>query len=298
MLWDAIIVGGSFAGISAALQLGRARRRVLVIDAGLPRNRFARTSHGFFGLDGERPADMVARAGRQLLAYDTVSLIRRTAVDVVAEGDAVAVHLDDGSVERAARLILASGVKDHLPDVPGLEPRWGRSVLHCPYCHGYEIGQRPIGVLAAGEMSVHQAALVADWGPVTLFTQGCLDLSEAQHALLSERGVAIETGVISELCGNGDTLDQIRLVDGRLVDAAALFVVPRTELTSDLAVRLGCALEQGPTGPFIRVDERKQTSVARIFAAGDAAAPMPNAALAAAAGVLAGGSAHQSLIFG
>lgn len=176
--------------------------------------------------------------------------------------------------------------------------RWGVGVLHCPYCHGYELNLRPIGVLATGPMAFHQAMLVPDWGPTTLFTQGLFEPDPGQRAGLQARGVTIEPTPVGELLGPAPALEAVRLTDGRLLRLSGLFTAPRTEPASDLAGRLGCAFKEGPTGPFIETDEMRRTSVPGVFAAGDAASPMPNATHAAAAGVTAAGAAHYSLIFG
>lgn len=175
MTYDAIVIGGSFAGLSAAIQIARARRRVLLIDAGLPRNRFADASHGFLGQDGRRPQDIIGDARRQLSLYPTVEFIDSEAVSASKTDGDFAVTLADGSEKRAMRLILATGVKDDLPAIPGLPERWGQSVLHCPYCHGYEVGGQALGVLANTPMSAHQALLISDWGPTTYFTQNAFE---------------------------------------------------------------------------------------------------------------------------
>lgn len=298
MTYDIIILGGSFAGQSAALQLGRARRRVLLIDSGRPRNRFARSSHGFLGQDGMPPAQVIATAARQLSAYETVELRRDEAVDAAIGPDGFRVALADGRTETARCLIIATGTRDILPAIPGLAERWGISVLHCPYCHGYELNRSPIGVLAAGPLAFHHAMLLPDWGPTTLFTQAAFDPAPDQRAAMQARGVTIEETPVVALLGEDDGLDAVRLADGRLIECKGLFIAPRTEPASDIAMRLGCRFEDGPTGPFIAVDERRQTSVAGVFAAGDAASPMPNAMLAAASGIMAAGGAHAALIFG
>lgn len=164
MNFDVVIIGGSFAGQAAALQLARARRGVLLIDAKRPRNRFARTSHGFLGQDGHAPSAINATAGRQLAAYPTVQFDAGDAIDAAAVSDGFRVSLADGRQAQGRRLILATGVRDILPALPGLQERWGVSVLHCPYCHGYELERRPMGVLASSEQAVHQAMLVSDGG--------------------------------------------------------------------------------------------------------------------------------------
>ncbi|MBN3783438.1 NAD(P)/FAD-dependent oxidoreductase [Burkholderia sp. Ac-20345] len=296
---EVIVIGGSFAGLSAAMQLARARRRVLVIDAGRPRNRFAEHAHGFFGQDGKPPAQIVDEAAAQLAAYPTV---QRLAGDVrTAERDADGrfhVTLADGGRASADRLILATGIRDELPALPGLAERWGVSVLHCPYCHGYEVSGQRLGVLATHPLSVHQAILIPDWGPTTWFTQGVVEANEEEAALLDARGVRIEQSPVVEILGDAPRIDALRLADGQVVPVDALFVGARTAMASDLAQQLGCAFDDGPLGPVVRVDALKQTSVAGVFAAGDASTPMSNATFASASGVMAGVAAHRSLIFG
>lgn len=295
--FDVVVIGGSFAGLSAAIQPARARRSVLVIDSGLPRNRFARHSHGFLGQDGVRPADIIATARQQLLRYNTVRFIDGTAVSARAEGARFVVDIDDGRRVSGARIVLASGVRDELPAIDGLSERWGVGVLHCPYCHGYEVAGRPLGVLATSANSVHQAQVVSDWGQVTYFTQGMFAPNAEQVAWFAARGIVIEASPIVEVVGGGAEVEAVRLADGTVRWLGALFVVPRTHMTSELPGQLGCALDEGPTGPIIRVDDRRLTTVPGVFAAGDAANAMPNATIAAASGVTAGSAAHQSLIF-
>lgn len=312
--YDAIVIGGSFAGLSAAMQLARARRRVCVVDAGQPRNRFAAASHGFFGQDGEPPLAMIDQARRNLLAYPTVTLRQGTVVSAKAQtqkdgsaGDASPtgfdVALDDGTQLSAHKLVLAFGVLDGLPDVAGLRERWGASVLHCPYCHGYEFAGQRLGVLYHSPQSGMHAQLIADWGPTTLFLNGETTLEETEHARLLALGITIEPARIAALEGPGQELRGVRLVrddrsDARLVPLDALYVAPSTRPASPLAEQLGCAFDDGMTGPVIRVDANKMTTVSGVYAAGDLSMARHNATLASAEGVLAGISAHQAMVFG
>ncbi|WP_175943611.1 NAD(P)/FAD-dependent oxidoreductase [Burkholderia pyrrocinia] len=296
---EVIVVGGSFAGLSAAMQLARARRRVLVIDAGRPRNRFAEHAHGFFGQDGKSPARIVSEAVAQLDAYPTVQRIDGEVRTAERDADGrFHVTLSDGRRASGDRLILATGIRDELPALPGLAERWGVSVLHCPYCHGYEVSGQRLGVLATHPLSVHQAILIPDWGPTTWFTQGVVEANEEEAALLDARGVRIERSPVVEILGDAPRIEALRLADGQVVPIDALFVGARTVMASDLAQQLGCAFDEGPLGPVVRVDTWKQTSVAGVFAAGDASTPMTNATFASASGVTAGIAAHRSLIFG
>jgi thioredoxin reductase len=297
--YDVVVVGGSVAGLSAALQLGRARRRVLVVDAGRPRNRFARASHGFPGQDGRAPAEIMDTIRAEVLAYPTAAFLADEATHARATEDGFELTLASGPTLAASRLVLATGVIDELPDVPGVRGRWGVSVLHCPYCHGYEVAGRRFGVLAAGEMAVHQALLVTDWSPdVTLFLNGTMEPDGEQRAQLAARGVRVEERRVASLAGEGVELSGVRLDDGEMIPIDALFTQPRTRMASPLAEQLGCEFEEAPAGPIVRTDATRETSVPGVFAAGDAARAFTNATLAAADGVFAGISAHRSMVFG
>lgn len=295
MEYDVIIVGGSFAGLSAAMQLARARRRILLVDAGQPRNRFAAASHGFLGQDGVAPADIMREGLRQLSAYSTVDFFHGEAEAATATDAGFQLQLRDGAEAAGRRLVFATGVSDTLP-LPSMNPRWGVSVLHCPYCHGYEVRDRPIGVIANHPGSVHQGMLLPDWGPTTYFTQGVFEPTAEEADLLAARGVGIERTPVIELLGDGAATRAARLADGREIPIEAVFTAPATRPTSPLAEQLGCALIDGMTGPHIQVDAMQQTTIAGVFAAGDAAQPMHNATLASAGGVLAGVAAHRSLV--
>ncbi|GLU33086.1 NAD(P)/FAD-dependent oxidoreductase [Trinickia caryophylli] len=294
--YDVIVVGGSFAGLSAAMQLVRARRSVLVVDSGLTRNRFAAHAHGFFGLDGKAPRDIVRDAAAQVAAYPTARLIEGEVVAAQRSGAGFVVTLASGATATATRLILAAGVRDELPEIAGLRERWGATVLHCPYCHGYEVRDGRLGVLATHALSVHAALLLPDWGPTIYLVQPGFEPDAAQREELARRRVRIEHSPVVELLGPAPALEAVRLADGRTIEMDAIFVAPRTVLTNSLAASLGCEIEAGPLGDFIRVDEVKQTTVEGVFAAGDAATAFANATLASAAGVMAGVAAHRSLV--
>ncbi len=291
--FDAIVVGGSYAGVSAALQLARARRRVLVVDAGQRRNRFAAHAHGFLAQDGRAPGAIAADARAQLLAYPTVQWCDATATRAAADEAGFVVHTDAGGAERAAKLVLAIGVRDELPRVEGLQERWGRSVFHCPYCHGYELDEGRIGVLAVGPMSLHQAMMLPHWGRVTLFANEALDLDAEQSAELSARGVTVESGRVARVTGHAT----VELQDGRSVELDGLFVASRTHPSSDIAAQLGCEFDESPLGVYVRTDGLKATTVPGVFACGDAARAAGNVAFAVGDGAQAGASVHRSLLF-
>ncbi len=293
---DALIIGGSYAGLSAAIMLARARRRVLVLDAGSPRNRFAAHSHGVLALDGRSGSEILAAARAQLASYPTVEFVDTTIGTATGvDGDFVVTDTQ-GRKFRGRKLLLASGVTDTLPDIPGVAERWGRSVLHCPYCHGYEIVGGPIGLLASGPTAAPHAGLIADWGDVTLFTHGQPAPDDDHATLLRRRKVTVETAAIDALEGDGETLDHIRLQDGRRIHVRALFVALDNQPAGTLGTQLGCAFEPTPAGSIIRTDVQKATSIAGVYAAGDAALARTNITLAAADGVTAGVSLHHALI--
>lgn len=297
MQYDAIVIGGSFAGLSAALHIARARRSVCVIDAGSPRNRFATALHGFFGQDGQDPRAMIAAARAQLQLYPTVRSLAGEAGEARAVEGGFEVRVKGGEALTATRLVLAFGISDRLPEIPGLTERWGKSVLHCPYCHGFEFGGRRLGVLQMTPRSTHQALLISDWGPTTLYLNGGEAPDAETQAKLTRRGVGIEPGRIVALEGEGGGLSSLRLEGDRRVAVDALYVSPPTRLNSPIAEQLGCVLDEGPFGPVIRTDAAKMTSVPGVYAAGDIARVPHNASWAAADGVTAGVFLHQSLVF-
>lgn len=296
MSFEVIVIGGNFAGLSAAMQLARARRWVLLIDAGAPRNRFSQASHGFLGQDGQTPAAIMREGKRQLSLYPTITIRDGDVVRARADGDEFVIDIKGGGEERAARIVLATGISDMLPEISGLRDRWGRSVLHCPYCHGYEVSGGALGVLATLPLSAHAAMLLPDWGETTYFTQALFEPDEEQLARITARGVRIERSPIVELLGDNPKLEAVRLSDGRVVPLNAVFVAAKTAMASPIAEQLGCAFDDGPLGPVIRTGDNKETTVRGVFAAGDAASAMHNATLASASGVLAGVHCHQSLV--
>lgn len=296
--YDVVIVGGSWAGLAGAMMLGRARRDVLLLDAGRPRNRFSHGAHGFLGQDGRAPMEIVETLRAQVLAYPTIEFRADEAVDARAEDGGFTLDLASGGRARARRIVLATGVEDVLSDLPGLRERWGKTVLHCPYCHGYEVADTRLGALAANENALHSALLLRDWSAdVTLFTNGVFTPNDEQRALLAGRGIRVEPRRVNALVGDAPALEGVQMEDGDVVPLHALFAAAPTRLASPLAERLGCALDDGVFGPLVRTDARKETTVPGVFAAGDLARQPHNATWAASDGVTAGVSAHQSLVF-
>lgn len=293
MKHDFIVIGGSYAGMAAALQLVRARRSVLVIDAGQRRNRFARHSHGFLGSDGIDPAELAATARRQLEAYPTLTWAEESVKEVSGQVDDFTVTATNGNSWQGRRILLAIGVRDHLPPVKGLAERWGTHVFHCPYCHGYELNGGAIGVIAVRPLSIHQAELLTDWGSVTLLINGALELEDPVRLSLEKRGVIIEQERIDRIEGTADVV----LNDGRRLCFAGLFTSPRTDPSGSLVEQIGCALEETPMGMQLQIDSEAKTSVPGIFACGDAARSPHSVSLAVGSGAMAGAQLHRSLLW-
>lgn len=291
--YDVIVVGGSYAGMAAALQLVRARRSVLIADAGKRRNRSASHSHGFLTQDGVDPALIASTARAQLQAYPTLSWLDDLIVGATGTRDAFTLEVASGSRFSARRLLLATGVSDTLPDVEGLEERWGKSVFHCPYCHGYELNRGHIGVIASGPMSTHQAQLLAEWGSVTFLANGVLELDESALKELSARRVAVETTRIKKIEGHAEVV----LDDDRRLKFAGLFTAPTNAPSTPLAAILGCTIAETPMGTHIHTTETKETSIAGVFACGDAARVPHSVSLAVADGAWAGAQIHRTLVW-
>ena len=296
MKQDVIIIGGSFAGLSAAMQLSRGQRTVTVIDAAQPRNRFASASHGFFTLDGETPSAIREKATQQLSKYNTFTLVNGKAEGATKTEQGFVVTLTDGTELTSHRLILATGLVDKLPELPGLKERWGQTIVHCPYCHGHELKHHAMGVLATSAMSSHQAAMLPDWGVTTLFTQGEFIPDEEELAFLQKRGVTIENTPVKEVLGDAPNIDGVRLADGRVIEIGAMYVGGKTLMASPIAASLGCEIENSDTGESIKTDDFKLTSVEGVYACGDISNQWQNATFASASGVMAGAAVHQSLI--
>ncbi|HEV7305990.1 NAD(P)/FAD-dependent oxidoreductase [Ensifer sp.] len=293
MQQDVIIIGGSYAGMAAALQLLRARRSVTIIDEGIRRNRFASHSHGFLGQDGVDPSEIAATARRQLTAYPTLTWIDSRAESASGKLDSFVVVTADGVSIEGRRLLFATGVKDGLPEIEGLAERWGRSVFHCPYCHGYELNEGAIAVIAASPMSIHQAQLIPEWGKVTFFTNGVVQPDADARADLERRGVTIDETPVARLEGHADVV----LTDGRRVGFSGLFVATRTTPASDIAERLGCDIEETPMGLQIKATAAKETSIPGAFACGDVGRVPHSVSLAVGDGAWAGAQLHRSLVF-
>ncbi|UXI77546.1 NAD(P)/FAD-dependent oxidoreductase [Streptomyces vinaceusdrappus] len=269
--YDVVVVGGGAAGLSAALVLGRSRLRTLVVDAGEPRNAPSDHMQGFLTRDGMAPAEFLA-LGREEIARYGVELLRDRAVDVAREED-FTVSLAGGRSVRARRLVVTTGLKDELPEVPGVAERFGRDVLHCPFCHGWEVRDERFGVLAASPMSVHQALMVSGWSDdVVLFLHRVAEeeLSDEDLRRLAAAGVKVVPGEVAGLRVEEDRLTGVRLADGTVHDRSVVFVAPKAVPQTGLMERLGAELQETPFGAYPVVDATGRTSVPGLWTAGNA----------------------------
>ena len=295
--WECVVVGGGAAGLSAALVLGRARRRTLLIDAGGQSNRAAHGIGGLLGFDGVAPAELYARGRRELERYPSVE-VRDGEVRAAAAGDGITLDLADGAGVHTRRLLLATGMRYDYPDIPGLAPLWGRSVFHCPFCHGWEVRDQPLAVLAQGERAVHMATLLRGWSDdVVLLTGGPADLSDDDRARLDIAGIPIDERKVRELDSAAGELHAVVFDDGARLPRSALLVAAELRQRSGLAAQLGVKLvATGPVSPeAVDTDPLYRTSVPGVFAAGDVCAQMPQIAAAVAAGSAAAVSVMASI---
>jgi thioredoxin reductase/SAM-dependent methyltransferase len=294
--WDVIVVGGGAAGLSAALMLGRARRRVLVIDAGEPRNRFAAHMHGALGNEGVDPADLVRRGREELSAYDVT--LRAGSVERVENvDDGLVVRLGDGEAVPTRALVAASGLTDELPDVPGLAGLWGTGVLHCPYCHGWEVRGQRLAVLGTSPMSLHQAELIRQWSDqLTFFTAGCGPLTAEAQARLRARGIELVDTPVAEVLEDEGRLTGVRLTDGDEVGLDAMFVAATPRPHDEFLAGLNLERSESPMGSFITVDPTGRTSHPRIWAIGNVINPGANVPISIGAGAMTGGAVNMALV--
>jgi thioredoxin reductase len=294
---DVIIIGGSFAGLAASLQLGRAGRKVTVLDTGLPRNRNARHSHGLLGHDHRPPLDILAEARQQLARYPTIRLVSARADSVSGAIDDFSVLTGDGESLGARRLILSYGVTDQMPDVPGFAESWGTSIVPCPYCDGFEVAGQHWGVVWSGPQSYQSVRLFLDWtDKLTVFADGH-DIAPDIQADLARRHIPVVDGRIVEIAHHKGHIATVNLDTGPNVAVDVLFAHPRNKPSASLHEALGLATVDTPTGIVLKVDERRQTSTPGIYASGDLATPfLPSVTQASSQGAMAGIFAQQSML--
>jgi thioredoxin reductase len=294
---DVIIIGGSFAGLSAALQLGRARRKVIVLDTSLQRNRFAGRSHGVLGHDDKPPPAILTEARQQLARYPAIKMVNAGGDSISGSIDNFSVLTGDGETLRARRLILSYGVVDQMPDVPGFYDNWGTSVIPCPYCDGFEVADQHWGLVWSGPQSVNQVRLFQDWTDRLTVFADVHDIAPEIRADLAGRKVNVIDGRITEIARQGSHGATIKLDTGRDVAVDILFAHPRTKPSASLHDALGLATVNTSTGIAIKTDERRETSMPGIYAAGDLANPgIPSVTTATWQGAMAGIFAQQSML--
>jgi thioredoxin reductase len=291
--FEVVVVGGGAAGLSAALVLSRARRTVAVVDAGAPRNSPAAHMQGFLSRDGMPPRDLLA-AGRQEVQGYGGSLVAGTVtlVEHGAEGG-FSVTLHDGSRLSARRLLVATGLRDELPDVPGVHQRWGRDLLHCPYCHGYEVRDQELGVLGGTPDAFQHALLVRQWSSDVVYFPHTDELNSDERERLLARDIEVVPGRVSGLVVRDDELRGVQLVDGTVIRRTAVFVRPRLVPANDLLVGMGCELDEKG---WVKADAMGATSVPGVWVAGNAVDPRAQVVTAAGQGSAAAIGLHADLV--
>jgi thioredoxin reductase len=291
---DVAVVGGSFAGVSAAIMLARARRRVVIIDDGATRNRYAHASHGFLGMDGAAPEAIRAKGLAEVLAYPAAQHVEGRVERIT--GQTGAFVLEGPEEVRAARVILAFGQRDRLPDIPGLADCWGKTVAQCPYCHGYELADRTTGLLAWEAIPMHHSVHLRDWTDDLILLENGVAVTAAEAETLDRPGLRRQAGRVVRVHHSEGAIEAVELEGGDRVEMRALYLVTWQEPASDLAEDLGCEIEETPMGRHLKVDDHQRTTVPGVFAAGDLARPFPSATQAASTGNRAGAACHQDLL--
>lgn len=292
--FDVIIVGGSYSGLSAAMSLGRSLRQVLVIDSGLPCNRQTPYSHNFITQDGEKPAVISAKAKLQVDLYKTVHFYNGLAVEAVKRDNGFEISTESGEVFSSRKVLFATGVKDLLPEIKGFEDCWGISVLHCPYCHGYEVRNEKTAIIANGEMAFEYAKLISNWTKdLRLCTNGKSTLTLEQIDALKKHGVSVFEDEIEAFEHTNGYVEYIIFKNGEKTAVKAVYAKPPLEQHCSLPIILGCDLnEQG----LLKVDAMQKTNIAGIYASGDCTVQMRSVAMAVSTGSFAGAVINKELI--
>lgn len=293
MMLDVAVVGGSAAGLSAALYLGRMRRQVVVFDTGKPCNRFSHASHGHFTRDGIAPAELLQIGRDQLQPYPTVHLRAEQVTSILPQAQGFLVETAAGNSFPVRKVLLATGMRDNLPPLANIEQFWGSSVFHCPYCDGWEVRDQPIAIYNNGDFALHIAKLLRNLtADLVICTGETATFTDAERQQLSAHNIpVIETPIVG-LEGTGNQLTSIVFADDTSLVRHALFVMPKLTQHTDLAARLGCALTDAG---FVQVNESMQTTVAGVYAAGDMTSMARAVVFAAMQGALAATRLHMEL---
>lgn len=291
---DVIIIGGSYAGLAAAMALGRALKQVLIIDGGQPCNRQTPYSHNFLTHDGVPPSVISREARAQVLQYPTVQMHEGMVVDVIRTGEGFDIQTADGSQFFGKKLVFATGIRDLLPDIPGLTACWGISVLHCPFCHGYEVKDQATGILGNGDGGYEMAVLMSNWThDLTVYTNGISTFNDEQVRKMSAHDIQIDERDIVEIKHHAGHIQQIVFKDGQVTYLPVLYIRPPFEQHCPLPEKLGCALT---TEGYIQTDGQQQTTVQDVFACGDNTSRMRTVANAVAAGTATGIALSKLLV--
>ena len=293
-----VVVGGGAAGLNGALMLARARRAVVVVDAGAPRNAPAEGVHGLLGREGMDPAELLERGRAEVRGYGG-HVVPGEVASVTPDGDGFVVALADGRTARARRVLVTTGLVDELPDVPGVRERWGRDVLHCPYCHGWEFRDRAIGVVATGPLSAHQALLFRQWSAdVTFFTHDRPAPTGDEAEQLAARDIRVVTGEVTSLEVDADRLTGVRLADGTVVPREAVVVAPRMVARAGFLAALGLRAAEHPSGggEYIPADPAGRTDVPGVWVAGNVTDLSAQVGAAAAAGAFTAAQINADLV--
>ncbi|KNB53080.1 NAD(P)/FAD-dependent oxidoreductase [Streptomyces caatingaensis] len=293
-IYDAVVVGGGAAGLNTALLLGRSRRRVAVIDGGKPRNAPAAQMMGYLSRDGMSPAALL-EVGRKEVAGYGVDLLDAQAENVEKDGEEFTVQLAGGVALRARHVVVATGLRDELPEIPGVRERWGRDLLHCPYCHGYEVRDRSFGVLGTHPNAVNHALLLRQWSDDVVFFPHTMEITDEDREKLAARRIRIADGEIKWLVVEDDTLRGVELSEGRVVPREAVFVFPRMVPNDALLTGLGCAKDDMG---WVVTDGVGRTSVPGVWAVGNVADPRAQVITAAGQGSAAGFALNHDLLAG
>jgi thioredoxin reductase len=294
--WDTVVVGGGAAGLAAALTLSRALRATLLIDAGSQRNRAAEHSHGVLGLDGMAPARFADMGRAEVASFGGVICDARIDGARVFDGG-FELETSGGDLIRCRHLIVTTGVTDLLPNVPGVVENWGRQVVICPYCDGWEVQGRRIGVLATGQKSVAQAHLLRQWSQQIVFlVNDAVVLDEAQRTGFAARGIRLEDGAVTDLDRSADGSMIARLSGGRTVEVDVVFTAPRAVPNDALMRQLGARTVETTAGPLIAVDPRGATSVPGLWAAGNVVDPTLKIPTALGDGMAIGTHVNEALV--
>jgi thioredoxin reductase len=292
---DVVVVGGGAAGLSAALTLARARRWVTVVDAGEPRNAPAVGVHGLLALEGVSPVELLARGRGEVLGYGG-EILAGEVVDVSCATFGFTVRLRDGAVLHTKRLLIATGLVDELPNIAGVRDQWGHGVLHCPYCHGWEVRDRTIGILGTGPMSVHKAVLFHQWSPDIVFFSNDHQLDPQERAQLDALGITVVSGTIAGLEVEDGDITGVRLDDGEVVAVEAVVVSTQMVTRAEPFAEIGIKATPHPAGAFIETDQFGATSVPGVWAAGNSSDIGAQVGAAAAAGALAAQHINTDLV--